>query len=175
MIRSLVKMGTPQLMRASVDVQKTEFNTTELQDLIDELWENCHHYNGVGIAAAQIGIFKNIVVVGFDGNHSRYKGMPSVPKSCLINPSFKPINDEMAEDWEGCLSVPGLRGKVPRYKNIAYTYYDASGQKHEDTARDFHARIIQHEIDHIKGRLFPCRVKDFSQFGFEDCLPEFRS
>tara|TARA_B100000508_G_C11463138_1_gene280203 strand:- start:1228 stop:1752 length:525 start_codon:yes stop_codon:yes gene_type:complete len=172
MIKPILKMGHPELMKPSALVQKDEFKTPELQAIVNELWENRAHYDGAGLSAPQLGIFKQIVVVGFEHNE-RYKNKGSVPMCCMINPTIDVLTDEQEEDWEGCLSVPGIRGLVPRFTEIKYQYFDVNGEHYEQLASGFHARVIQHEVDHLSGILFPERVKNFKKLGYEDSLPEF--
>jgi peptide deformylase len=163
-IQTVVKMGTPSLWQASEPV--TEFNTSELRDLVQDLFDTMQQEKGVGIAAPQIGVNKQIFVFGFETN-PRYPHAGPVPRTVLINPEFMALSDELEDGWEGCLSVPGLRGLVPRYKYIRYSGYDIEGNKIEREANSFHARIIQHETDHLNGVLYPQRIKDFHNFGFE--------
>lgn len=166
-IRSVLKMGDSRLLRQSKRVQK--FNTIELDKLIEDLYDTMHATHGVGIAAPQIGVNLQVVVFGFEEN-DRYPGEEPVPQTVLINPIIKPLSDELEDGWEGCLSVPGLRGLVPRYKHILYQGVDAYGQTFEREAYGFHARVVQHECDHLHGRLYPTRIKDMTQFGFTDVL-----
>jgi peptide deformylase len=173
MIRTILKMGNSGLMQPAEAVKEDEFGTPELKAIVDELWENRAHYDGAGLAAPQLGIFKQIVVVGFEYNE-RYKNKGSVPMQCIINPAIQPLTEQQEEGWEGCLSVPGIRGLVPRHTEIQYTYVDVNGVRHEKTASGFHARVIQHEVDHLDGVLFPARVQNFKKFGYENSLPEFK-
>lgn len=172
MIRDIIKMGHPLLMRPARAVEPQALNTPELKATIDDLIECLHHYKGVGIAANQVGIDKRIVVIGFDSN-PRYPNEPAIPITPMINPEITPQSDHTIEGWEGCLSVPGLRGLVPRYQTIHCRYTNIDGSTTELFAENFTARVIQHECDHLDGILFPMRIHDMSQFGFEDSLPAF--
>lgn len=172
MIRNVIKMGHPHLMQPAARVEADEFNTPELEAMIQDMIDTLKDSKGVGIAANQVDITKRIVVIGFEDN-SRYPDEKPIPITALINPMFTPISDEMAEGWEGCLSIPGLRGWVPRYTKIYYEYQDITGKRHAVNAEGFEARVIQHECDHLDGVVFPARIQDFRQFGFEDSLPEF--
>jgi len=137
--------------------------------LIDDLLETMYAVNGAGLAAPQIGVDKQLVVFGFKQN-PRYPDAEGVPETILINPMISLLSDEQEEDWEGCLSVPGIRAKVPRYNKIRYQGLDREGHSIDRTVEGFHARVVQHECDHLIGKLFPMRVKDFSHFGFTEVL-----
>ncbi|WP_454721281.1 MULTISPECIES: peptide deformylase [Cupriavidus] len=167
MIRDILKMGDPRLLQVARPV--TRFNTPELRTLIDDMFDTMDHANGAGLAAPQIGVDLQVVIFGFDRN-PRYPDAPTVPKTVLINPVLTPLGDEQDEGWEGCLSVPGLRGVVPRYTRLKYTGFDMMGAPIERVAEDFHARVVQHECDHLQGILYPMRVKDFTRFGFTEVL-----
>ncbi|WP_420998271.1 peptide deformylase [Cupriavidus sp. 30B13] len=167
MIRDILKMGDPRLLQVARPV--TRFNTPELRTLIDDMFDTMDHANGAGLAAPQIGVDLQVVIFGFDRN-PRYPDAPTVPKTVLINPVLTPLGDEQEEGWEGCLSVPGLRGVVPRYTRLKYTGFDMMGAPIERVAEDFHARVVQHECDHLQGILYPMRVRDFTRFGFTEVL-----
>ncbi|ABF08312.1 peptide deformylase [Cupriavidus metallidurans] len=167
MIRDILKMGDARLLQQARPV--TQFNTPELRLLIDDMFDTMEHANGAGLAAPQIGVDLQVVIFGFDRN-PRYPDAPTVPKTVLINPSLEPLSDEMDDGWEGCLSVPGLRGVVPRYTRLKYTGFDMMGNRIERVAEDFHARVVQHECDHLIGVLYPMRIKDFTRFGFTEIL-----
>lgn len=166
-IQTVVKMGNAELATPSRPIEN--FSDPELSRIIEDMQDTMQEKSGVGIAAPQIGYFVRIILFGFEGN-KRYPDEAPIPQTLLINPSFDILSDEMVEAWEGCLSVPGLRGLVPRYQKIHYRGYDLQGQKIERTVEGFHARIIQHECDHLDGVLFPQRIKDLKYFGFEDEL-----
>lgn len=167
MIRDILKMGDPRLLQAARPVQR--FNTPELRTLIEDMFDTMDHANGAGLAAPQIGVDLQVVIFGFERN-PRYPDAPQVPKTVLINPELTPLSDEMEDGWEGCLSVPGMRGMVPRHTSLRYTGFDLMGQRIERVAEGFHARVVQHECDHLRGILYPMRVKDFSKFGFTEVL-----
>lgn len=167
MIRDILKMGDPRLLQVARPV--TRFNTPELRLLVDDMFDTMEHANGAGLAAPQIGVDLQVVIFGFDRN-PRYPDAPTVPKTVLINPELTPIGAEQDEAWEGCLSVPGLRGVVSRYTRLKYTGFDMEGARIERIAEDFHARVVQHECDHLRGILYPMRVRDFTRFGFTEVL-----
>lgn len=166
-IRPIVKMGDPRLLQVSEKV--TEFDTPELHALIQDLQDTMTALNGAGIAAPQIGVNLQVVIFGV-GKNPRYPDAEEVPFTVLINPELAAVTEEMEEAWEGCLSVPGMRGVVPRYKAIRYTGHDQYGNRIERDAVDFHARVVQHETDHLFGILYPFRIKDLHQFGYTDIL-----
>jgi peptide deformylase len=166
-IREILKMGDPRLLRVAKPVQA--FDTPELHTLIADLFETMHAANGAGLAAPQIGVDLAVVIFGFTRNE-RYPDAPPVPETVLINPRIEPLSDDEEEGWEGCLSVPGLRGVVPRFARILYSGFDAAGATIEREAEGFHARVVQHECDHLVGKLYPMRVRDFSRFGFTSVL-----
>jgi peptide deformylase len=165
--RSVLKMGDPLLLQQARPVEK--FATAELRELLADMHDTMLSLDGAGLAAPQIGVSLQVVVFGFERNQ-RYPDAEPVPYTVLINPSLEPISDEMEEGWEGCLSVPGLRGMVPRYKHLRYRGYDENGALIERMASDFHARVVQHECDHLQGILYPMRIRDFRAFGFVDTL-----
>ena len=166
-IREILKMGDPRLLRVAPPVR--EFGTPELNALIEDLFETMHAANGAGLAAPQIGVDLQLVIFGFRHN-SRYPDAPPVPETVLINPLITPLGDAEEEDWEGCLSVPGLRGVVPRFARIRYSGFDPMGASIEREAEGFHARVVQHECDHLIGKLYPMRVRDFNRFGYTSVL-----
>jgi peptide deformylase len=163
-IRDILKMGNPDLLKVSEPV---DFKKDDLTTLIEDMKETMKANDGAGLAAPQIGIFKRLVIFGFDTN-DRYPEADSVPFTVLINPIITPLSDEQENGWEGCLSVPGLRGVVPRYTHIRYEGYDAEGNKIEREVEDFHARVVQHECDHLDGILYPMKIEDYRYFGFHE-------
>jgi peptide deformylase len=168
-IYSVLKMGNPLLLQTSHPIKISQITSPEVQILIDDMLETMYAVHGAGLAAPQIGINQQIVVFGFEKNR-RYPDAQPIPETVLINPTITIMNNQQEEDWEGCLSVPGIRAKVPRYKKIRYQGYDRAGKIIDRTVEGFHARVVQHECDHLIGKLFPMRVKDFSNFGFTDVL-----
>jgi peptide deformylase len=166
-VRDILKMGDPRLLRIAQPV--LQFDTPELHALIADMFETMHAVNGAGLAAPQIGVDLQLVIFGFRKN-DRYPDAPPVPETVLINPTVTPLGAEEEEGWEGCLSVPGLRGKVPRFTRIRYTGVDPHGQPVDREADGFHARVVQHECDHLIGKLYPMRVRDFTQFGYTSVL-----
>lgn len=167
MIRDILKMGDPRLLQKARPV--TQFNTPELRMLVDDMFDTMEHANGAGLAAPQIGVDLQVVIFGFDRN-PRYPDAPMVPKTVLINPVLEPLSDEMEDGWEGCLSVRGLRGVVPRHTRLKYSGFDMLGNPIDRVAEGFHARVVQHECDHLIGMLYPMRIKDFTRFGFTEIL-----
>ena len=166
-IREILKMGDPRLLRQAEPVQ--QFGTPELEALIADMFDTMWAVNGAGLAAPQIGVNLQLVIFGFKKN-TRYPDAPEVPETVLINPTLTPLSDDTEEGWEGCLSVPGLRGVVPRFSKLRYTGFDQSGQLIDRTVDGFHARVVQHECDHLIGVLYPMRIKDFTRFGFTEIL-----
>lgn len=166
-VREILKMGDPRLLRVAQPVRA--FDTPELRALIVDLFDTMHAANGAGLAAPQIGVDLAVVIFGFRQNE-RYPDAPPVPETVLINPTITPLGDAEEEAWEGCLSVPGLRGVVPRFARIRYSGLGPTGQAIEREAEGFHARVVQHECDHLIGRLYPMRVRDFSRFGYTSVL-----
>ena len=162
--RDILKMGNPDLLKVSEPV---DFEKDDLTTLIEDMKETMKANDGAGLAAPQIGVFKRLVIFGFDTN-DRYPEADSVPFTVLINPIITPLSDEQENGWEGCLSVPGLRGVVPRYTHIKYEGYDAKGNKLEREVEDFHARVVQHECDHLDGILYPMKIEDYRYFGFHE-------
>jgi peptide deformylase len=166
-VREILKMGDPRLLRQAEPV--IAFDTPELHELIADMFDTMHSANGAGLAAPQIGVNLQLVIFGFS-NNARYPDAPPVPETVLLNPVLTPLSDEMEEGWEGCLSVPGLRGVVPRYTSLRYQGVDPYGQPIDREVDGFHARVVQHECDHLIGVLYPMRVKDFSRFGYTEVL-----
>ncbi|MBX3660678.1 MAG: peptide deformylase [Ramlibacter sp.] len=167
-VRDILKMGDPRLLRVARPV--AQFDTDDLHWLVRDMFETMHAVNGAGLAAPQIGVDLQLVIFGTDAVNPRYPDAPPVPRTVLLNPVITPLGPEEEEGWEGCLSVPGLRGVVPRFSRIRYTGFDSYGDPIERTAEGFHARVVQHECDHLIGKLYPMRVRDFSRFGFTDVL-----
>jgi peptide deformylase len=167
MIREVLKMGDLRLLEKSQPVKA--FGTAQLHDLIADMRDTMAHLNGAGLAAPQIGVPLRVVIFGVTRN-PRYPDAEEVPDTVLVNPVITPIGEEMEEDWEGCLSVPGLRGVVPRFKRLRYEGFDESGNPIDRSVAGFHARVVQHECDHLDGILYPMRIRDMSQFGFVEVL-----
>jgi len=166
-VREILKMGDARLLRVAQPV--TRFDTPELLALIADMFETMAAAQGAGLAAPQIGVDLQLVIFGFRKNE-RYPEAPPVPMTVLINPKITPLSDEIVDGWEGCLSVPGLRGVVPRFERIRYAGFDPQGRPIEREAEGFHARVVQHECDHLIGRLYPTRMKDLTQLGFTSVL-----
>jgi peptide deformylase len=166
--RDILKMGDPRLLRVAPPV--TKFDTDELHLLITDMLDTMRAANGAGLAAPQIGVDLQLVIFGTDARNPRYPDAPVVPRTVLINPVITPIGGEEESDWEGCLSVPGLRAVVPRWSHIRYTGFDQYGDPIDRTVEGFHARVVQHECDHLIGTLYPMRVRDFTKFGFTEVL-----
>ena len=166
-VREILKMGDPRLLRVAQPVR--EFGTPELKTLIADMSETMAAANGAGLAAPQIGVDLQLVIFGYTHN-VRYPDAPPVPPTVLINPAITPLGDELIDGWEGCLSVPGLRGVVPRHARIRYTGFDPDGAPIEREADGFHARVVQHECDHLVGRLYPTRMTDLTKFGYTSVL-----
>lgn len=169
MIRDIIKMGDERLLRIAQAVPDAMFGSAQLQQVIDDMFETMHHVGGVGLAAPQVGIDLQLVIFGFERSE-RYPDAEPVPQTILLNPVITALNSEIEEGWEGCLSVPGLRGVVPRFKHIRYEGVDPQGQAINRFADGFHARVVQHECDHLIGRLYPSRIQDFAKFGYTDVL-----
>ena len=167
MIREILRMGDPRLLRVSEPV--TRFNTPELRQLLTDMFETMRAADGAGLAAPQIGVGLRVVVFGFEHN-ARYPEAAAVPETILINPVIEPLGNEIQDGWEGCLSVPGLRGLVPRFERVRYRGFDDRGIRLEREVDGFHARVVQHECDHLDGILYPMRVRDLRAFGFADVL-----
>lgn len=167
-VREILKMGDPRLLRVAQAVMA--FDTDELHLLITDLLDTMRAFEGAGLAAPQIGVDLQVVIFGTDRVNPRYPQAPVVPRTVLINPVITPLAATEIADWEGCLSVPGLRGMVPRFERIRYAGFDPYGDPIERTVEGFHARVVQHECDHLIGKLYPMRMRDFTQFGFTSVL-----
>lgn len=167
MIRDVLRMGDPRLWQKSLPVE--QFDTPELQALLQDMRDTMAHLNGAGLAAPQIGVGLRVVIFGVHAN-PRYPDVDEVPDTVLINPTLTPLSSDLEEGWEGCLSVPGMRGWVPRYAKLKYSGFDEHGKRFFREVTGFHARVVQHEVDHLDGVLYPMRIKDFTRFGFNDAL-----
>jgi peptide deformylase len=165
--KEVLRMGDERLLRRAEEVRL--FDTPELHELLADMRDTMHAMSGVGLAAPQIGVNLRVVIFEVAGN-PRYPEAEAVPQTVLINPVITPLKKIVEDDWEGCLSVPGMRGMVPRYTNIRYLGYDEYGNRVDRTVSDFHARVVQHECDHLDGILYPMRIRDFSKFGYTDVL-----
>ena len=168
-VRNVLKMGDPRLLLVSTPIDPIDADS--LTDLLKDMWDTMAAENGAGLAAPQIGVMQRLVIFGIQSN-PRYPEAPPVPETVLINPVITPLDDEREDGWEGCLSVPGMRGVVPRYRNIHYRGYDQFGDPIDREASGFHARVVQHECDHLDGILYPQRIEDMRQFGYIDTLTE---
>ena len=166
-VHAILKMGDARLLRVAQPV--LHFGSPELKALIADMFETMEAANGAGLAAPQIGVDLQLVIFGFSHNE-RYPEAPAVPRTVLINPVITPLDDEQVMGWEGCLSVPGLRGQVPRFARIRYSGLDPEGAAIERVADGFHARVVQHECDHLIGRLYPTRMPDLTQLGYTSVL-----
>jgi len=167
-VRDILRMGDARLLRQAQPV--TEFDTDALHLLVTDMLDTMRAANGAGLAAPQIGVDLQLVIFGGNDANPRYPGRPLVPFTVLLNPVIEPLGNEEQEDWEGCLSVPGLRGKVPRWERIRYTGFDPYGDPIDRIAVGFHARVVQHECDHLVGILYPRRMRDLTQFGYTEVL-----
>jgi len=167
MIREVLRMGDSRLLRRAREIEV--FDTPELHELIADMFDTMRHLEGVGLAAPQIGVDLRLVIFGFE-HSDRYPDAPEVPRTILINPVLEFIGDDTEDGWEGCLSVPGLRGVVSRAIRLRYRGFDPQGRPIEREADGFHARVVQHECDHLDGVLYPMRVQDFTRFGYTDVL-----
>ena len=167
MIREVLKMGDPRLLQQARSL--AQFDTPVLHALIADMRDTMEHLSGAGLAAPQIGIDLQVVIFGVERN-PRYPQAEEIPGTVLINPTLTPLSDELEEDWEGCLSVPGLRGMVPRHTLLRYQGFDERGNPIDRSVSGFHARVVQHECDHLQGILYPMRIRDFSKFGFIQAL-----
>ena len=167
-IREILKMGDPRLLRVAPPV--TEFDTDALHLLVSDMFDTMQAVSGAGLAAPQIGVDLQLVIFGTDEVNPRYPDAPLVPRTVLLNPVITPLGNDEESGWEGCLSVPGLRGLVPRWSKIRYTGIDQYGDAIERVVEGFHARVVQHECDHLIGKLYPMRIRDFTQFGFTEVL-----
>lgn len=166
-IHAILKMGDPRLLRIAQPVAR--FGTSELRSLAADMFETMRAVKGAGLAAPQIGVDLQLVIFGFSRN-DRYPEAPSVPETVLLNPVIEALDAGEEEGWEGCLSVPGMRGVVPRHARIRYRGFDLEGRPIDREAEGFHARVVQHECDHLVGKLYPMRIRDFSRFGFTSVL-----
>ncbi|WP_025869676.1 peptide deformylase [Methylobacillus glycogenes] len=166
-VKPVLKMGEPLLLQKAEPI--TQFDTPELHALIKDMEDTMAHMNGAGIAAPQIGVSKRVVIFGV-GHNPRYPDADQVPYTVLINPVLTPVGEDLEDGWEGCLSVPGMRGVVPRYQRLQYTGFDQYGNKIDRLVSGFHARVVQHECDHLDGILYPMRIRDLAQFGFTEVL-----
>jgi peptide deformylase len=167
MIRAVLRMGDDRLLQRAVAVER--FGTPELAALLQDMRDTMAHLNGAGLAAPQIGVGLRVVIFGVAAN-PRYPDAEEVPDTVLINPELAPLSDEMEDGWEGCLSVPGMRGLVPRWRRLRYAGFDEQGRRFERSVQDFHARVVQHECDHLDGILYPMRIRDLARFGFNEAL-----
>ena len=167
MIRPVLKMGDPVLLQIARPVEN--FDTPDLHALLTDMHDTMASLNGAGLAAPQIGVSLQVVIFGV-GKNPRYPQAEEVPCTVLINPQLEPIDDAMEDGWEGCLSVPGMRGLVPRHKRLRYRGFDQFGHAIDRTVSDFHARVVQHEVDHLNGILYPMRIRDLRNFGFNETL-----
>jgi peptide deformylase len=166
-IRDVLKMGDPRLLEPARPVE--DFASIELAQLIVDMHDTMRALDGAGLAAPQIGVGLQVVIFEVSAN-PRYPDAESVPYTVLINPRLTPLSDEVEEGWEGCLSVPGMRGLVPRHTRLRYQGLDPAGQPIDRSVSDFHARVVQHEVDHLHGILYPMRIRDLRDFGFTDTL-----
>lgn len=166
-VKTVLRMGHPVLKKVAQPV--TEFNTPELNGLLTDMFDTMDAMDGAGLAAPQIGVSLRVVVFSV-GQNPRYPDAEAVPQTILINPQINPVGERIQEDWEGCLSIPGMRGLVPRHEEIIYRGQDENGQEFERHVSGFHARVVQHEVDHLDGVLYPQRIRDMTQFGFLDEL-----
>jgi peptide deformylase len=167
MIREVLRMGDPRLWQRSLPV--STFNTKELNDLLLDMRDTMAHLDGAGLAAPQIGVPLRVVIFGVTSN-PRYPDIEPVPDTVLVNPVLTPLSGEAEEGWEGCLSVPGMRGWVPRFRKLRYAGFDQEGKPFQRDVEGFHARVVQHEVDHLDGILYPMRIRDLTRFGFNEAL-----
>ena len=166
-VKTILRMGDPRLLEVAQPV--IDFATPTLTELIQDMFDTMAAAGGVGLAAPQIGVNLQLVIFGFE-HSERYPAASAIPQTILINPVITPLSEDVSLDWEGCLSVPGLRGEVPRYTSIRYQGVDEHGTPIDRTVDGFHARVVQHECDHLIGRLYPTRMRDLTRFGFTDLL-----
>ena len=167
-VHEILKMGDPRLLRIAQAI--TEFDSDELHLLVADMFDTMAAADGAGLAAPQIGVDLQLVIFGTDQINPRYPDAPLIPRTVLLNPVITPLGDEVENGWEGCLSVPGLRGVVPRFSKIRYTGFDLYGDPIDRSVDGFHARVVQHECDHLIGKLYPMRIQDFTQFGYTEVL-----
>ena len=168
-IKQVLRLGAPSLLQRSSEV--VEFNSAHLDQLIIDLWDTVQYENGAGLAAPQIAVNQRVVIFGMDSN-PRYPDAPAVPQTVLINPEIIPLSDDKEEGWEGCLSLPGMRALVPRYTKIRYRGYDQTGELFSRDVDGFHARVVQHECDHLEGILYPQRIRNMQSFGYREELEQ---
>jgi peptide deformylase len=166
-VREVLRMGDPRLLQVSRPVEA--FATPELRELVRDMIDTMRHLDGAGLAAPQIGVDLQVVIFEVESN-PRYPNVDKVPFTVLINPVLATLTDQMEEEWEGCLSVPGLRGLVPRYAKLRYQGFGMDGAAIDRTVEGFHARVVQHEVDHLHGILYPMRMRDFRSFGFTEVM-----
>lgn len=166
-VRTILKMGDPRLLEISRPVEPID--PAAMEPLLHDMWETMAAASGAGLAAPQIGVMSRVVIFGCQRN-PRYPEAPPVPETVLVNPVITPLGDALEDGWEGCLSVPGMRGRVPRFRDIHYRGYDQNGEVIDREASGFHARVVQHECDHLDGILYPQRIEDLRYFGFIDVL-----
>ena len=169
-VRTILKMGDPRLLRIAPPVPAADVDADAIHLLVSDMFDTMHAVNGAGLAAPQIGVDVQLVIFGTDAPNPRYPDAPIVPRTVLLNPVITALDAAEESDWEGCLSVPGLRGVVPRFVHIRYTGVDQYGDPIDRTVSGFHARVVQHECDHLIGKLYPMRVRDFTQFGYTEVL-----
>ncbi|MBC7602164.1 MAG: peptide deformylase [Ramlibacter sp.] len=169
-VRDILKMGDPRLLRIAPPIAEQDFDSDAIHLLVSDMFDTMRAVNGAGLAAPQIGVDLQLVIFGTDTVNPRYPDAPIVPRTVLLNPVIMPIGNEEEDGWEGCLSVPGLRGVVPRWSKLRYSGFDQYGDAIDRTVDGFHARVVQHECDHLIGKLYPMRVRDFTKFGFTDVL-----
>ena len=169
-IREILRMGDARLLRVAEPVKKEMFASGEIASLVDDLLDTMKAANGAGIAAPQIGVNLRVVIFGGAGRNPRYPDAPEIPFTVLCNPEIEFLGEEKTAGWEGCLSVPGLRGEVPRFERLRYRGLDENGNIFERTVDGFHARVVQHECDHLDGVLYPRRVEDLTKFGFTEVI-----
>ncbi len=166
-VRDVLRMGDPRLLEAARPVE--DFAAPELKRLLEDMHDTMRALNGAGLAAPQIGVGLQVVIFEVDGN-PRYPDVEPVPFTVLVNPVLTPLSDAMEEGWEGCLSVPGMRGLVPRHASLRYQGFDAEGRPLDRSVSGFHARVVQHEVDHLRGILYPMRIRDLRHFGYTETL-----
>jgi peptide deformylase len=169
-VREILKMGDARLLRVAAPVPESMFDSDEMHELVADLLDTMKAASGAGIAAPQIGIDLRVVIFGGTGKNPRYPDAPDIPFTVLCNPVLQPVTDEKSAGWEGCLSVPGLRGEVPRFERLRYSGRDATGRAFDRVVEGFHARVVQHECDHLDGVLYPRRIEDMTKFGYTDVL-----
>ncbi len=169
-VREILRMGDARLLRVALAVTDAEFGGAALADLVTDLLDTMQAANGAGIAAPQIGVDRRVVIFGGGGRNPRYPDAPEIAFTVLCNPWLEPLGDERVAGWEGCLSVPGLRGEVPRFARLRYGGRDAQGVPFERVVDGFHARVVQHECDHLDGVLYPQRIEDMTRFGFTELV-----